>query len=71
MKNWKWIVGIVAAAAAVAGVVAVVIVYREQILDLFDSVRETLRTKSAGVKEKLCPRKVAYTEDELADFADV
>jgi len=71
MKNWKTILCIAAGVFAVAGIVALVIAYQEEILDFLFKVRDTALSKADDAKKKICPKKVKYTEDELADFADV
>lgn len=60
MKDKKRIFGIIAAVVAVAALVAAIVYYRREIVELVNSV-----------KEKISAKKVGFTPEEYEDFADI
>ena len=62
MKNMKWLVTIIAIAAAVAAAVTVIVIYRDQIAHSFSAVKEKIECKKAAC---------CMSKEEKSDFADI
>ena len=72
-KTVKLIIGIAAAVAAVGAAVAVVIIFKDQIKEILIMIKEwlyTVKNQAADLCNKTF-RKVEYTAEECADFADI